>query len=101
MCPLSALNQWLWRSRQAGHEIPLSRCGPYLVLSDLRKFTEQHGDVIGWDLSNRAYILTHGVSGVEWSHYRNPLPENVYDIYVKYARSRSSANERAALKIDV
>ena len=101
MCPLSALNQWLWRSRQAGHEIPLSRCGPYLVLSDLRKFTEQHGDVIGWDLSNRAYILTHGVSGVEWSHYRNPLPENVYDIYVKYARSRSSANERAALKIAV
>ena len=101
MFPLSALNQWLWRSRQAGHEIPLSRCGPYLVLSDLRKFTEQHGDVIGWDLSNRAYILTHGVSGVEWSHYRNPLPENVYDIYVKYARSRSSANERAALKIAV
>jgi hypothetical protein len=25
----------------------------------------------------------------------------VYDIYVKYARSRSSANERAALKIAV
>jgi hypothetical protein len=80
MFPLSALNQWLWRLRQAGNEIPLSRCGSYFVLSDLRKFTEQHGDVIGWDASNRAYILTHGVSGVEWSNYRHPLPENVYDI---------------------
>jgi hypothetical protein len=28
--------------------------------------------------------MTHGVSGVEWSHYRHPLPENVYDIYMKY-----------------
>ncbi|MGD0172164.1 MAG: hypothetical protein ABSB81_08595 [Halobacteriota archaeon] len=54
------------------------------MLSDLRKFTEQHGDVIGWDSSNRAHILTHGVSGVSWSHYRNPLPENVYDIYMNY-----------------
>jgi integrase len=80
--PLSALNQWLWRSRKAGNEIPLSRCGSYFVLSDLRKFAEQQGDVIGWDSSNRAYILTHGVSGVSWSHYRNPLPETVYDIYM-------------------
>ncbi|MGB8310870.1 MAG: hypothetical protein WCE81_03275 [Halobacteriota archaeon] len=34
--------------------------------------------------SNRAYILTHGVSGVEWSHYKHPLPEFVYDVYMKY-----------------
>jgi hypothetical protein len=84
MFPLSALNQWLWRLRQAGNEIPLSRCGSYFVLSDLRKFAEQHGDVIGWDASNRAYILTHGVSGVEWSNYRHPLPEYVYDVYMQY-----------------
>jgi ribosomal protein L35AE/L33A len=32
---------------------------------------------------NRAYILTHGVSGVEWAHYRHPLPENVYSTYMK------------------
>jgi hypothetical protein len=87
MFPVSALNQWLWKLRQVGREVSLTRCGGYFVLSDLRKFTEQHGDVIGWDSSNRAYILTHGVSSVSWSHYRNPLPENVYDIYMKYWRN--------------
>ena len=35
MFPVSALNQWLWRLRQAGNEIPLSRCGSYFILSDL------------------------------------------------------------------
>ncbi|MFZ0011707.1 MAG: hypothetical protein WAL97_07385 [Halobacteriota archaeon] len=84
MFPLCAFIQWLIRGREAGNEIPLRRCNGHFVLSDLRKFTEQHGDVIGWDSSNRAYILTHGVSGVSWGHYRNPLPENVYDIYMKY-----------------
>jgi len=28
--------------------------------------------------------LTHGVSGVEWSHYKHPLPEYVYEVYMKY-----------------
>ena len=87
MFPLCAFNQWLIRGREAGDEIPLRRCNGYFVISDLRKFTEQHGDVIGWDSSNRAYILTHGVSGVSWSNYRHPLPENVYDIYIKYWRN--------------
>jgi len=84
MFPLYALIQWFRRRREAGNKIPLSRCGGYFVLSDLRKFTEQHGDVIEWDQSNRAYIMTHGVSGVSWAHYRHPLPEYVYDIYMKY-----------------
>jgi len=72
---------WMWVKRQ---KIPMSRFKGHFVLGDLRKFAEQHGDVIGWDSSNRAYVLTHGVSGVSWSHYRNPLPENAYDIYMKY-----------------
>ncbi|MGZ4847253.1 MAG: hypothetical protein ACXV7G_11215 [Halobacteriota archaeon] len=50
---------------------------------DLRKFAEQYGDIIGWEQSNRAYILTHGVSGVDWAHYKHPLPENVFDSYMK------------------
>ena len=37
-----------------------------------------------WDQSDRAYILTHGVSGVEWAHYRHPLSEQVYDVYMRY-----------------
>jgi len=51
---------------------------------DLRKFAEQYGDIIQRNESNRAYILTHGVSEVEWSHYRHPMPDHVYDVYMKY-----------------
>ncbi len=62
----------------------MSRFSAHFVLGDLRKFAEQHGDIIGWDQSNRAYILTHGVSGVDWSHYKHPLPKYVYDVYMRY-----------------
>ncbi len=72
---------WMWVKRQ---KIPLSRISGHFVLGDLRKFAEQYGDIIQWEQSNRAYILTHGVSGVEWAHYRHPLPEYVYDVYMKY-----------------
>ncbi|MGB8311374.1 MAG: hypothetical protein WCE81_05880 [Halobacteriota archaeon] len=75
----NSFNQWIKRQK-----VPLSRISGHFVLGDLRKFAEQHGDVIQWEQSNRAYILTHGVSGVEWSHYRHPLPENVFDIYMRY-----------------
>ena len=55
--------QWVKRQK-----IPLSRISGHFVLGDLRKFAEQYGDIIQWEQSNRAYILTHGVSGVQWSH---------------------------------
>ncbi len=51
------------------HKIPLVRVNTHFVCIDLSKFAEQHGDVIGWERSNRAYVLSHGVSGVDWSHY--------------------------------
>jgi len=41
---------------------------------------EQMGDILQWDQSNKNYILTHGVSGVDWRFYKHPLPENVYDV---------------------
>jgi hypothetical protein len=72
---------WMWVKRQ---QISMSRFHGHFVLGDLRKFCEQHGDAIGWDQSNRAYILTHSVRGVEWSNYRHPLPDSVYDVYMKY-----------------
>jgi hypothetical protein len=75
----NSIAMWIKRER-----IPLTRTSGSFVLGDLRKFAEQHGDVIDWDQSNRSYILTHGVSGVEWSHYRHPLPEYVYDAYMRY-----------------
>jgi len=38
---------------------------------------------IGRDKSNRAYIMTHGVSGIDWKHYKHPHPESVYDVYME------------------
>ena len=51
--------------RAKRRKIPISRFKRHFVLGDLRKFCEQYGDAIGWDQSNRAYIMTHGVSGVD------------------------------------
>jgi integrase len=75
---LESFRKWMQKLK-----IPLARCNSHFVTSDLRKFAEQHGDVVGWNESNRAYILTHGVRGIEWSNYRHPLPETVYDVYMK------------------
>ncbi|MGZ7164253.1 MAG: hypothetical protein ACXVIK_08325 [Halobacteriota archaeon] len=55
----------------------------HFKLGDLRKFTEQHGDIIGWDQSNLAHIMTHGLSCIDWKHFKHPLPEHVYDVYMK------------------
>jgi integrase len=71
----------MWVKRQ---KISLTRAATHFVLGDLRKFAEQYGDIIQWDQSNRAYIMTHGVSGIDWKHYKHPLPDNVYDVYLKY-----------------
>ncbi|MGZ4920181.1 MAG: hypothetical protein ACXV5D_09395 [Halobacteriota archaeon] len=67
----------------------MSRFQGQFVLGDLRKFAEQHGDILGWERSNRAYILTHGVSGVDWSHYKPRLPEQVYDGHMKSSEAVS------------
>ena len=45
---------------------------------------EQMGDILQWDQSNKNYILTQGVSGVDWRFYKHPLPEQVYDAYMKF-----------------
>jgi integrase len=78
MFMLESFRKWLQKQR-----ISLTRCSSHFVASDLRKVAEQYGDVIGWNESNRAYVLTHGVRGVEWSNYRHPLPEHVYHMYMK------------------
>jgi hypothetical protein len=64
--------------------IRLLHGGARIVNGDLRKFCEQHGDIIQWDQSNKNYILTHGVSWVDWRFYKSPRPEPVYDIYMQY-----------------
>ena len=55
-------------------------------LSDFRKFAEQFGDIIAWDATNRKYVVAHGMTGVDWEHYKHPLPEDVYDTYMRYWR---------------
>jgi hypothetical protein len=71
----------MWMKRQ---KISMSQFDGHFQLGDLRKFAEQHGDIIQWEQSKRAYILTHGVSGVDWRYYKHPLPDSVYDIYMQY-----------------
>jgi len=58
--------------------------GARIVNGDLRKFCEQQSDILQWDISNKNYIVTHGVSGVDWRFYKHPLPDSVYGIYMKY-----------------
>ncbi|MGB9371500.1 MAG: hypothetical protein WCB79_06210 [Halobacteriota archaeon] len=71
--------RWLRKCR-----IPLRQGNQWFVPGDLRKYCEQQGGTLRWNESNRAYVLTRGVAGVQWSHYRNPLPEQVYDVYMHY-----------------
>jgi hypothetical protein len=70
-----------WLEQQ---KVPLLHVSHHFVPGDLRKFCEQQGDILQWDQSNKNYILTHGVSGVDWRFYKHPLPEHVYDVYMKY-----------------
>jgi hypothetical protein len=88
----NSINKWFKREK-----ISLSRVSAHFTLGDARKFTEQYGDIIRWDQSNRTYIMTHGVSGIDWKHYKHPLPENVYDVYVRYwADVRLACNDPCA-----
>jgi hypothetical protein len=86
--PLFMFNSFeKWLERQ---KIPLPRvrdsAKAHLWLSDFRKFAEQFGDVISWDATNRKYVLAHGMTGVDWQHYKHPLPEDVYDTYLRFWR---------------
>jgi hypothetical protein len=42
------------------------------------------GDMLHCAQSNKNYILTHGVSGVDWLFYKSPRPGPVFDIYMTY-----------------
>ncbi len=54
----------------------------HFVIGDLRKFAEQMADKIKWDVSNKNYILTHGVASVDWSRYKaSPSRVRLQDIH--------------------
>ena len=60
--PIFTFVSFYKRARE--QKITLSRYKGYFIPSDC-KFVEQSGDIIQWEQSNRTYIVTHGVSGVE------------------------------------
>ena len=74
-----SFERWLKQEK-----IPLLHGSHVFLPGDLRKLCEQMGDILQWDQSNKNYILTHGVSGVDWRFYKSPRPGPVFDIYMKY-----------------
>jgi len=73
------LKQWLSRN-----PVLLSQTTGNLQLKDLRKFFEQKSDEIGFTDSNKNFIMSHGVSSINWTSYKQFLPENVYKTYMKH-----------------
>lgn len=69
--------------------------------ADLSKADLSHANLVEADLSeadlcvNRKYVLAHGMTGVDWKHYKHPLPEDVYDTYMR-ALQRSFPGLQAA-----
>jgi hypothetical protein len=71
----------MWIKRE---KIPLTCMPARFALGDLRESTVQCGDIIQWDRSNRACIMTHRISGVDWKHDKHPLQENFFGVYMQY-----------------
>lgn len=55
-----------------------------LELKDLRKFFEQMSDEIGFNDANKNFIMSHGVSSINWTSYKQFLPENVFMRYMEF-----------------
>jgi hypothetical protein len=86
------------------HMIQFLHCDAHFVPGDLRKFCEQQGDILQRDQSNKKYILTHGVSGVNWRFYKSPRPTPVFDIYMKCwggSNLRVEASEESILNVKI
>ena len=66
-----------------GANIPLSKADGRIQLKDLRKFFEQKSDEIGFTDANKNFIMSHGVSSVNWQSYKQFLPETVYKNYIE------------------
>jgi hypothetical protein len=62
--------------------IRLSRTDGHIQLKDLRKYFEQMSDELGFTDAHKNYIMSHGVSSVNWQSYKQFLPETVYKNYM-------------------
>ncbi len=64
------------------HPIPMKHTAGNLQQRDLRKFFEQKSDEIGFNDANKNFIMSHGCSSINWTSYKNFLPETVYARYM-------------------
>ncbi len=64
------------------HAIPMKHTSGKLELKDIRKFFEQKSDEVGFNDANKNFIMSHGVSSINWQSYKQFLPENVYKRYM-------------------
>ncbi len=64
------------------HPISMSHTRGKMQQRDLRKFFEQKSDEIGFNDANKNFIMSHGVSSINWTSYKQFLPENVYKRYM-------------------
>ena len=81
---IDRLEFWL-----ANSKIPLIHTNGKWEIKDLRKFFEQKSDEIGFTDANKNFIMSHGVSSINWTSYKQFLPENVYVTYMKCWRDIS------------
>ena len=72
-----SIRRWLLKTK-----IPLSNCEGWWNLKDLRKFFEQFSDEIGFMDANKNFIMSHGISGVNWTSYKQFRPDSVYNTYI-------------------
>jgi hypothetical protein len=78
MFEIVPLQTWL-----KNHHILMEKTEGHLMLKDIRKFFEQKSDEIGFNDSNKNFIMSHGVSSINWQSYKQFLPENVYKRYIE------------------
>jgi hypothetical protein len=76
---ICGLQSWLYRNPQ-----PMKHTAGALNPMDLRKFFEQKSDELGFVDANKNYIMSHGVSSVNWRSYKAFLPEGVYMVYMRH-----------------
>ncbi len=70
--------RWLFQN-----PVQLTSIDGKLQLKDLRKFFEQKSDEIGFTDANKNFIMSHGVSSINWTSYKQFLPDNVYKRYME------------------
>jgi integrase len=73
-----SLQRWL-----KNHPIMLKEVGNQKIeLKGIRKYTEQKNDYLGLPTAISQYILGHGMSGVQWTAYKNYPASRIYDEYI-------------------